>query len=70
MHDRNVDSFWAVWMDGKDWPELFASESLAKDRAHQLARQHVGREAHVLKMSSVGSAIYPATPTLNGVLSC
>lgn len=67
--DRNCNSFWAVWKHGLDWPELFASEELAKDRAHSLARSAIGDTVHLLKLTSVGAATYPATPQLSGGLA-
>lgn len=69
MVDRTANDFWAIWKSGKDWPELFANEETAKNRAHQLAKENVGQEVFLLKITPVGSAVYPAQPMLSGALS-
>lgn len=66
--DRNYQSFWAVWREGLEWPMLFAHENMAKQKAHQLAKENVGSRVHLMRLSSVGTAEYPAKPIVSGDL--
>lgn len=69
MQTRSEHDFWAVWKSGLEWPMLFASETMAKEKAHLLAKDAVGQTVHLMKIQSIGTAEYPATPRLTGNLA-
>ena len=68
MDRRNLNEFWAVWHDGMEWPQLFYSEAMARERTHMLAKQSIGATVHLLKFTSEGTACYPSSPMLTGAL--
>lgn len=69
MSDRNLEGFYAVWVDGHEWPELFYNDKMAKDRAEHLARDVIGYTVHVCKFESVGTVSYPANRNVSGLMS-
>lgn len=69
MEIRNVNGYWAVWHEGLEWPQLLYSESMAREKAHLLAKHNIGVTVHLLKFTSVGTACYPSEPKLTGELS-
>jgi hypothetical protein len=68
LETRNINEFWAVWHEGMEWPQLLYSESMARERAHVLAKSCIGVTVHLLKFNIVGTACYPSEPKLTGQL--
>lgn len=68
MRDRDATSFWAVWAPGQEWPSFYASEKMAREAAHRLAKSNIGAQVHLMKVASVGTVEYPSEPRLSGQL--
>lgn len=63
---RALSDYWAVWAQGHEWPELFADEDMARERARHLAADLLGRTVHLLRFDTVGSIMFPNTPEISG----
>ncbi len=63
-------SFWAVWKDGMDYPNLYAAEAPAKEAVKVMARAYPGLTVYLLKLQVAGSLTLPekykATGQMNG----
>ena len=68
MSERKLDSYYAVWTEGHEWPELFYNRGMAKDRAEHLARDRIGHTVHVCRFESVGTVMYPANRNVSGLM--
>lgn len=69
MTERNQESFWGVWKEGFEWPQLLADETVAKGRALRLGKECVGQTVYLLKFEVVGTIEYPESPKKTGKLA-
>jgi len=69
MYTRKLEDYWLVWTEGHEWPELLASESMAKDRAEHLAKDRIGYVVHLCRVESVGTIMIPNNRNVSGQMA-
>jgi hypothetical protein len=52
-------TFWAVWKDGMDYPNLYTDEAAAKAFCTSQAKKYPGETSYLLKLGVVGSLTLP-----------
>jgi len=55
-------SFWAVWWDGLEWPQLYRVKHDAQAMARKAGQNHVGKTVYLLELVCVGSLEYSNMP--------
>lgn len=61
-------TFYGVWREGMEWPELHTTEKSARERAILMGKQNIGNRVAMMRMTVSGTVLFPADPQLSGEL--